>query len=933
MEVLATVGATAVTNIATNAATNCCITRIMNFRENHELLRVKVSELQAFKDHVNRRIIVAEDSGLTRTPVVTEWLVRVEEITQEAILILEEGSRQIEQSCCFVGCYPVNWWTRYILGKRMSMILTTVVELCGKGSFDIVADNSSPNPVQVLPESQAVGLEELFAKVWKLLGEDEVKIMGIYGMGGVGKTTLLKKLNNAYSKEADKFDVVIWAVVSKEFSIGNVQKEIGRRLGFDQKEEEDETEKAERIFNALRKKKFVVMLDDLWEPLDLEAIGIPHTNHNNSKIIITTRSEDVCGRMECDRKVKVPVLDWGQSWILFQSKVGQEALRSHPEIPNLAQQVARECCGLPLALITIARAMTTKKTPPEWKHAINILKKYASEFSGMEDKVLATLKFSYDNLENDTARHCFLYFSLYPEDSNIGIGEIIYHWIGEGFLDDLEDMDDAIDHGHAIIGSLKAACLLETGYNEESEVKMHDVVRDLALWICRECGKKRSKYLVQAGIGLSQVPSIQTWKREAERISLMDNDIKELSNAPECPNLLTLLVQGNQFLATIATDFFQCMPLLSVLNLSRAKISDVPRSIGSLTQLQFLDLSSTRISTLPQELGNLVELRYLNLSWTKSLYFIPGGMISCFTRLQFLDLYESGTSIIFQVPPSVEDLQSLAHINDLRIIVHEFQMLSSMLLSKNLSSCLTKLTIRWCLSLTKLALAPLSSIFGNLKKLYELKILECVEMEELEINSGTEDNNMRLLMSLERLELSYLETMKITWSETSTSMHFQNLSYIHIDYCDVLRDLSWLILVPSLKDLKIGYCKEVEEILLGEFPRTSVDIQTFFSSLKSLELHGLPKLKSICQLMLPFPSLEHITVMGCPFLKKLPFASSSTKKPLLYIVCNEDWWDSLQWEDQTSKSSFQPFVSFMWVQSHLHTLECRLLKVCEEVTA
>lgn len=105
-------------------------------------------------------------------------------------------------------------------------------------------------------------------------------------------------------------------------------------------------------------------------------IGVPVPDKcNMSKIVFTTRSEDVCGRMEAHKKFKVPCLAWDKTWNLFQEKVGKETLFIHPDIPKLAQVVAKECGGLPHALITVGRAMACKKTPEEWNCAIHVLKK------------------------------------------------------------------------------------------------------------------------------------------------------------------------------------------------------------------------------------------------------------------------------------------------------------------------------------------------------------------------------------------------------------------------------------------------------------------------------------------------------------------------------------------------------------------------------
>ncbi|KAF8403580.1 hypothetical protein HHK36_011684 [Tetracentron sinense] len=181
--------------------------------------------------------------------------------------------------------------------------------------------------------------------------------------------------------------------------------------------------RASRIFSALSKKKFVLLLDDIWDRVDFESVGIPFPNsENKSKVIFTTRSEALCGRM-----------------------VGDEVFNSHPEIPKLADVVAKECAGLPLALITIGRTMASKKTTHEWNRAIIVLRKSASEFSGMGDEVLPLLKFSYDNLPNDTIQSCFLYCSLHPEDFDINKEELIEHWVGEGFITEFDDMNQARD--------------------------------------------------------------------------------------------------------------------------------------------------------------------------------------------------------------------------------------------------------------------------------------------------------------------------------------------------------------------------------------------------------------------------------------------------------------------------------------------------------
>ncbi|KAL1219957.1 putative disease resistance protein [Cardamine amara subsp. amara] len=69
-------------------------------------------------------------------------------------------------------------------------------------------------------------------KAWKHLMEDGVGIMGMYGMGGVGKTTLLTQINNKFSDVRCGFDFVIWVDVSKELHVEKIQDDIALKVGL-----------------------------------------------------------------------------------------------------------------------------------------------------------------------------------------------------------------------------------------------------------------------------------------------------------------------------------------------------------------------------------------------------------------------------------------------------------------------------------------------------------------------------------------------------------------------------------------------------------------------------------------------------------------------------------------------------------------------------
>uniref|UniRef100_A0A2N9H9Z7 AAA+ ATPase domain-containing protein n=1 Tax=Fagus sylvatica TaxID=28930 RepID=A0A2N9H9Z7_FAGSY len=433
---------------------------------------------------------------MKRTERVNGWLQRVEVLERQVEVILQNNSQELQKKC-LLNCFPRNCNCSYRLGKDVSKKIIAVSDAIKEGDFDDIAYPLPRAPVDEMPmENITVGLDPLLEEVWSCIADINVGIIGLYGIGGVGKTTLLKKINNKFLNQTSEFDTVIWVVVSKEVNMENIQEVIRKKIEIpnDKWDSISGGERPSEILRVLRTKRFMLLIDDIWERIDLVSLGIPL--QRLSKVVFTTRSKDVCGLMEAERRIRVECLAREEALTLFQMKVGEETLRSHPEIPKLAKIVAEECEGLPLALITIGRAMCSRKTPREWKHAITVLRSFPSEFSGMGNKVFPVLKFSYDNLPCESDRNCFLYCSIFPEDYNIRKDELIDLWIGEGILDECENIHDESNFGESIVGTLKLACLLESDESEEF-VRMHDMIHEMALWIANTSGRKRKKILVQ----------------------------------------------------------------------------------------------------------------------------------------------------------------------------------------------------------------------------------------------------------------------------------------------------------------------------------------------------------------------------------------------------------------------------------------------------
>ncbi|KAI3919113.1 hypothetical protein MKW98_016666, partial [Papaver atlanticum] len=373
---------------------DCCAHRasyICELKKNHKSLRTSLDSLKCQRYDLIARIELAESNPTdpaNRTHVVTEWLKVVEDLERELEDILQQGdsNRHVKNEVrrCFRCYVRKSCWSDYKHGKLVVKKLKVVEKLRRDGNFSVVVGRSPPDPVREMSIHEVVGMNQL-DDIWRLLVTDEniVRIVGLYGMGGVGKTTLLKKVNNEFGKRNHCFDVVIWVVVSKDLNLENIQRQIGKSLGMSWPDETAKDEKANDIFKVLKNKKFVLLLDDIWQRVDLEAIGIPNLGNNktNSKVVFTTRSLLVSGMMEAGETIKVECLQWDKAWSLFQEKVGQQSLNCHPNVPELAKKVAEECLGLPLSLVTIGRTMASKRSLQEWQHALCVLQKSASKFS------------------------------------------------------------------------------------------------------------------------------------------------------------------------------------------------------------------------------------------------------------------------------------------------------------------------------------------------------------------------------------------------------------------------------------------------------------------------------------------------------------------------------------------------------------------------
>ncbi|XP_058077208.1 disease resistance protein At4g27190-like [Magnolia sinica] len=390
------------------------IRSLSDLNYNIEALLRETENLKSKRDDVLRTIQQGKRQGKTTTNKAENWLEDVNNVLVEVLMI----KLDFDLKKTILNGHFTNYIARYKLARWAVRKLDDVKEL-NKKSLDDLITRPPPSRVVHMPttatNSQTTS-QRTVDEIWQCLQDDENWIICVYGMGGVGKTTLMKSVNNRLIGTQD-FDVVVWITVSKEFNMERIQKEIGNSLGVYFSDDEP---KRVILFSALKDLKYMLILDDLWHEFELEEAGIPKPNgQNGCKIVITTRFIQVGNAIEADKHIRVNTLTSEESWNLFCEKAGYVARM--PQIRPLAEQVATECGGLPLAIITVGCAMRHKEKKELWLDALRSLRGSAPEIPGMEPKVFLSLKLSYDHLDDDKYKHCFLYCALFPEDYSIKI--------------------------------------------------------------------------------------------------------------------------------------------------------------------------------------------------------------------------------------------------------------------------------------------------------------------------------------------------------------------------------------------------------------------------------------------------------------------------------------------------------------------------------
>ncbi|THF98242.1 hypothetical protein TEA_014494 [Camellia sinensis var. sinensis] len=593
----------------------CYNSKIKNLKEEADKLGEKRGAVQLSVNEAERNVKVIG-------PDVKGWQARADKCSEDARRILEATKKTIE-----------------------------LAKLHKERKLTEVAYNEPPPGIE---STSTEGIKDfkslrlIMNDVMEALKDDRFHVIGICGIGGVGKTTMVKQVAKRATEE-NLFD-----------------------------EGETERGRANRLNQGLRRpKKFLVILEDVWNILELNGIGIPFGDgHKNCKILLTSRFDYVCDDMGAQTKFTIAALSTNEAWKLFKDMAGifNDTSHTSTDLYFTQKAVATECGGLPVAIVTVARALKDKDRH-SWDSALQQLSRsLVKNFKGVEEKVFKSLEMSYNYIESTEAKKCFLLCSLYPEDFNIPIEDLVRYGVGIEWFEAVDSVGEARDRVHAFIDDLKKGYLLMDS-EVKSYVKMHDVIRDVAISIA---SREEHSFMVRCDKALKEWPEKERHKNYAV-ISMRCTGMSWLPDNLEFPELHLLQLEDNYAskLPKLPYSFYRGMKKLKALNMLNAYIErSLPTSlqwltnlrslslyrcrqindvsvIGALENLKILSFSGTRIKELPKDIGRLSLLKLPDLLRC-GMKRICLGVLSRLSKLEELYLGSS-----FNDENSIEETKAI----------------------------------------------------------------------------------------------------------------------------------------------------------------------------------------------------------------------------------------------------------------------------------
>ncbi|XP_048423050.1 LOW QUALITY PROTEIN: disease resistance protein RPV1-like [Pyrus x bretschneideri] len=730
-------------------------------------------------------------------------------------------------------------------------------------------------------------------------GSDVVRMVGIWGMGGLGKTTAAKAI---YNHIHHKFQFKSFLNVS-EYDLVDLQ---GKLVSDILKQTESKITSVDGgislIKNHLQRRSVLVIIDNVDKVEQLNAMaGNRDWFGPGSRIIITTRDEHLLkqANMKVDKTYPLKEMNEEEALKLFSWHAFGNSWPDEGYL-ELSKEVVSYCGGLPLALEVLGSSMI-ERTPTEWKSQLEKLKKFPDE------GIMKALRSSFEMLD-PTQKDIFLDISCF--------------FIGWD-KDDVAKILDGCNFFATIgISVLRERCLITIEHNE---LNMHDLLREMAkviisgnsrrplgewsrLWNHQEVtdvlrdksGTKEVEGLVVGSPDFYPFRNLASFSTEAfanmKKLRLLqlynvqlNGEYKHLSKE------LIWLCWGGCPLKSIPDDFFDQRRELVILKITFGKLVQVWEGSKSLGNLKILDLSychdlkkSPDFSNLPNleelilqwcenlseihpSIGHLKKLSLVNLLGCKNLISLPGDFYKSKSvqtlllnvcnqiselpedlgKMISLRVLNASDTAITQVPRSAVRLKNLTHLSLVHMNLLQFPD------SLHGLDSLRNLVLSSC----RLSDDAFPKGFGSLISLQHLDLSQN-DFHTLPSLSG--------LSKLESLQLSYCIYLRTLPSLSGLSQ----LRTLVLNNCYAIHTLPSLSDLSKLESLRLGFCSELHTIY--DLPsnlkfidapgcRSLVTMPNFskMSNMRVLNVRDSPALTEVPDLDKSLDSMTWINMQCC----------------------------------------------------------------------
>ncbi|XP_031249197.1 putative disease resistance protein RGA1 [Pistacia vera] len=774
------------------------------------------------------------------------WLGKLKEFCYDAEDVLDEievedlrkqvvnsqsSTRQVRHF--FSSSNPVAF--RFTLGHKIKKIKERLAKIAAdKDNFNLTEKVDSNQAIDWERErethsfvraSDVIGRDKDKEKIMKLLlrpsdGHENVSVIPIVGIGGLGKTTLAKLVYN--DKMVDKFfKLKMWICVSDEFVLKKLLIDI-IESATGKKYVDKSTDQLQIILrDFLSHEKYLLVLDDVWNEdygLWFELKNLLMECVSESKIIITTRSDRVASIMGTVLTYRLEGLSLDDCLSVFVKcafKEGKE--KQHPSLVEIGKEIVKKCGGVPLAVRALGSLLYSSISEQDWK---NLRDNEIWKLDQKENDILNALRISYNHLPPHL-KQCFIYCSIFPKDIEFTSNHLVQFWMVHGLLQSHNENQDLENIGKQYIKELMLRSFFQDIvqlYENLYTFKIHDLMHDLATSLMR------NERLI-----LKSTNQICTKSHRHLSFHFVDAPIIDVPNI--LPNLGHLRSITFCPITGESTGISQSFLELIV---SRCKF------------LRMLDLFSLNIEAVPKKIGNLKHLRALHLGKNPKIKELPRSIYKL-QNLQYLSLWACGE--LKALTRDVKYLISLRHLLLTTIQKH---------LPTNGIGCLISLR---CLGIYNCNnLEYLFEDIGHLRVLQTLVIYECPRLISL-------PRGVRSLSSLEDLRLLGCERLNLDLSIGSDKQdnHEElNSTRPHLRFL-LIRELPQLVEFPqwliqcstnTLEFLSIENCSNLKSL-----PES-------MQTLRVLDIRKCPELSSLPNDMNRLISLRELTIEDCPKLSE-----------------------------------------------------------------